>query len=55
MDDDEEVIPIINNGGREGQKIKPSESMDEHVKGGEEEEEESDEHGSSVTHVSSLA
>ena len=55
MDDEKEMIPIINNGGREGQKIKPSESMDEHVKGGEEDEEESDEHGSSVTHVSSLA
>lgn len=55
MDDDEEVIPIINNGGREGQQIKPSESMDERVKGGEEDDEVIDEHGSSVTHVSSLA
>ena len=57
MDDDEEVIPIINNGGREGQKIKPSESMDEHVKvkGGEDDDEDIGEQDDGSGHVSSLA
>ena len=54
MDDDfEEVIPIINSGGKAEQKIKPSVSMDEREKRGEEEDE-IDEHGGSV-HVSCFA
>ena len=52
MDDDfeEVILPIINNGGKAEQKIKPSVSMDKHEKGGEEVDE-IDEHSISA-HVS---